>query len=239
MEYIALLHKAEDSDYGVSFPDFPGCITAGKNLEEARKFAEEALKDHIEILLEDNNNIPEATSLDDILKDPNAKDAIPFALSYNPRPKTVRINITLREDHLARIDRLASSEGKNRSAFLVDSALSLEHQANAFGFSTEETKIHSGLLNNILSKSYTSQNLDNQNFSSAILSEVFSHPPSNHKEHVYWPSLLSRLEGIHPSTGRNIDKVTGISLVYQYNIDEDYEADKKHERNTPSIHIQE
>ena len=37
MEYIAYLHKDKGSDYGVSFPDFPGCITAGKTLEEARK----------------------------------------------------------------------------------------------------------------------------------------------------------------------------------------------------------
>jgi hypothetical protein len=27
--YVGLLHKDADSDYGVSFPDFPGCITAG------------------------------------------------------------------------------------------------------------------------------------------------------------------------------------------------------------------
>ncbi len=26
MKYIALIHKEEKSDYGVSFPDFPGCI---------------------------------------------------------------------------------------------------------------------------------------------------------------------------------------------------------------------
>ena len=26
MEYIAYLHKDRDSDYGVSSPDFPGCI---------------------------------------------------------------------------------------------------------------------------------------------------------------------------------------------------------------------
>ena len=34
--YIALLHKDPKSDYGVSFPDLPGCITAGRTLDEAR-----------------------------------------------------------------------------------------------------------------------------------------------------------------------------------------------------------
>jgi len=36
MEYIAYLHKDRKSDLGVSFPDFPMCVTAGKTLEEAR-----------------------------------------------------------------------------------------------------------------------------------------------------------------------------------------------------------
>jgi predicted RNase H-like HicB family nuclease len=43
MEYIAYLHKDGNSDFGVSFPDFPGCVTAGKTLEEARQMATEAL----------------------------------------------------------------------------------------------------------------------------------------------------------------------------------------------------
>src|SRR5260370_29366875 len=36
-QYIALIHKEADSDYGVSFPDLPGVITAGSNLDDARK----------------------------------------------------------------------------------------------------------------------------------------------------------------------------------------------------------
>ena len=35
-QYIGYLHKEADSDYRVSFPDFPGCITAGESLEDAR-----------------------------------------------------------------------------------------------------------------------------------------------------------------------------------------------------------
>ena len=48
MEYIAYLHKDRDSDYGVSFPDFPGCITAGRTLDEASRLAGEALALHIQ-----------------------------------------------------------------------------------------------------------------------------------------------------------------------------------------------
>ena len=37
--YIAVVHKEPASDYGVSFPDFPGCITAGKTIDEAKDLA--------------------------------------------------------------------------------------------------------------------------------------------------------------------------------------------------------
>jgi len=49
--YIALVHKEGDSDFGVSFPDFPGCVTAGATLDEAARMAREALELHIEGLL--------------------------------------------------------------------------------------------------------------------------------------------------------------------------------------------
>src|ERR1700677_1380068 len=42
-QYIALIHKDAASDYGVSFPDLPGCVTAGLDLDDARRMAEEAL----------------------------------------------------------------------------------------------------------------------------------------------------------------------------------------------------
>jgi predicted RNase H-like HicB family nuclease len=46
MDYIAIVHKEADSDFGVSFPDFPGCITAGRTLDEAKDMAAEALTGH-------------------------------------------------------------------------------------------------------------------------------------------------------------------------------------------------
>ena len=34
--YIALVHKDTDTSYGVSFPDLPGCISAGDTFEGDR-----------------------------------------------------------------------------------------------------------------------------------------------------------------------------------------------------------
>ena len=58
MDYIAYLHKDRKSDFGVSFPDFPGCITAGRTLEEARRRAAEALSFHIAGMIEDGEKVP-------------------------------------------------------------------------------------------------------------------------------------------------------------------------------------
>ena len=58
MECIAYLHKDPNSDFSVSFPDFPGCVTAGRTLEEARHMAVEALGLHINGMIEDCEGIP-------------------------------------------------------------------------------------------------------------------------------------------------------------------------------------
>jgi predicted RNase H-like HicB family nuclease len=66
MNYIALIHKEENSDYGVSFPDFPGCVSAGKTLEQAKTMAQEALISHINMLKEMHEQIPTPTTLEQV-----------------------------------------------------------------------------------------------------------------------------------------------------------------------------
>jgi predicted RNase H-like HicB family nuclease len=48
LNYIAVIHKDQASDYGVSFPDFPGCITAGTTIDQAKDMSIEALTGHIQ-----------------------------------------------------------------------------------------------------------------------------------------------------------------------------------------------
>ncbi len=124
MDYIAYLHKDRDSDFGVSFPDFPGCITAGRTLEDAHSMAAEALSLHIEGMIEDGEAIPEPSTLDTLAKDPAMKHAVAFLVHVEPETeKTVRINITARERQVEQIDRLADKAGMTRSAYMVQSAL--------------------------------------------------------------------------------------------------------------------
>ena len=74
--YIALIHKEPDSDFGVSFPDLPGCVTAGSTLGEARAFASEALALHLEGLADGGENVPPASTFEAIMADPANRDAL-------------------------------------------------------------------------------------------------------------------------------------------------------------------
>ncbi|TIS44642.1 MAG: hypothetical protein E5W96_35425 [Mesorhizobium sp.] len=58
-QYVGLIHKEDASDYGLSFPDFPGVITAGRTMAEVRRLAEMALAFHVEGLIEDGGSVPE------------------------------------------------------------------------------------------------------------------------------------------------------------------------------------
>lgn len=121
--YIGLIHKDADSDYGVSFPDFPGVVTAGTNLDEARAMAEEALALHVEGLVEDGEAIPEPSSLENVMSDLENKDGVAILVAMKTAAKkAVRVNVTLAEDVLKEIDAFAEAHGLTRSGFLSRAA---------------------------------------------------------------------------------------------------------------------
>ena len=121
--YIALIHKDANSDYGVSFPDFPGVISAGRTLDEARAMATEALAFHLEGLAEDGEAVPEPSTLEEIMAIAENKDGVAVLVDApTAEVKSVRINITLPADVLGEIDRYAEREGFTRSGFLAQAA---------------------------------------------------------------------------------------------------------------------
>jgi predicted transcriptional regulator/predicted RNase H-like HicB family nuclease len=128
--FIALIHKEADSDYGVSFPDLPGCVTAGVDLDDARGLAEEALALHLEGMEADHDSIPEPSSLEAIMQDRENRDAVAILVKAPAKvAKAVRINITVPEDELEEIDRYAAEQGYSRSGFLVHAAKKLAAEA--------------------------------------------------------------------------------------------------------------
>lgn len=122
--YPAFIHQDPDrSGYGVTFPDFPGCVSDGDTLEDARAMAEEALGFHIEGMRKDGEAIPDPSTLDEIAAEAGAPDikAI-IAVPAEVKTEAVRINIILPKSLLGEIDRHAGAHGLTRSGFLVKAA---------------------------------------------------------------------------------------------------------------------
>jgi predicted RNase H-like HicB family nuclease len=122
--YIAIIHKDSKSDFGVSFPDLPGCVSAGRTIDEAKELAQEALSLHIQGMLEDGEEVPAPSSLEDVMAAPENSDAVAFLVVSAPesKAKAVRVNVTIPEDMLEKIDAAAKKRNMSRSSYLVQAA---------------------------------------------------------------------------------------------------------------------
>ena len=97
LHYPALIDKDADSDFGVSFPDFPGCVSAGESVEEAVIGAQEALAGHVALMLADGDAMPAPSALKEVAAQKEASTVavtlIPVVLPGRAR----RVNVTLDE----------------------------------------------------------------------------------------------------------------------------------------------
>jgi predicted RNase H-like HicB family nuclease len=123
---VALIH-GEPGSYGISFPDVPGCISAGDTLDETLANGAEALAFHLEGMAEDGENAPIPRSLDAIKGDPEfafefSEPHVVALVPYDPPTRSIRINVTMEEQLVKAIDRAAKREGGTRSGFLAQAA---------------------------------------------------------------------------------------------------------------------
>jgi predicted RNase H-like HicB family nuclease len=128
--YIGVIHKDAKSDYGVSFPDFPGAVTAASSLDEAIEMAAEALALHVEGMLAEGEAIPEPSSLDQVRGDPDYRDGVPMLVPLKSDAMAQRLQVTLPAPIVRRIDEHAAEWGQSRSSFLAEAA---KHELAARG----------------------------------------------------------------------------------------------------------
>ena len=60
MEYTVIIEQGPTS-YGAYLPDLPGCVSAGQTREQAIPRITEAVKDHVELMVEHGEMVPEPT----------------------------------------------------------------------------------------------------------------------------------------------------------------------------------
>ena len=122
--YIGIVHKDKDNDYGISFPDFPGCTSVGSDLDELLNNAHEALQGHIDVMVEYGDPLPGSSSIEDIVEDKTVVALIPVDVKV-PKISVKRFNITAREADIKVIDNWLKRSGRqyDRSSFLIQSAI--------------------------------------------------------------------------------------------------------------------
>ena len=127
MRYVAFLHQDEEPGFGISFPDFPGCISAGNTVDEAILKGAEALAFHVEGMLADGEAIPAPRDLaaiqaDDSLAEWRAGAAFAYVPLVLDRGSPRRVNISLDPGLLSALDEAANARGMTRSAFIASAA---------------------------------------------------------------------------------------------------------------------
>ncbi len=126
MKYPIIIHKDDDSDYGVTFPDLPGCFSAGETIEEALMNAQEAAECHIEGFLIDSDPIPVAESIEKHKGNPEYNNGLWALIEVNLDKlslRSKRINITMPERLLNSLDHFAKKQGETRSGILAQAAI--------------------------------------------------------------------------------------------------------------------
>ena len=126
MRYPVVIHKDRKSDYGVTVPDLPGCFSAGETMEDALTNAVEAIECHLEGLLLDGYEIPQAQPVDAHVKNKDFAGGTWALVTVDLSKlasKAKRINITLPERVLTLVDEQAKREGDSRSGLLARAVL--------------------------------------------------------------------------------------------------------------------
>jgi len=122
--YVAFIHPPENgSAWGVSFPDVPGCISAGDSFEAALANGREALSGHLALLAAEGDPIPAPRRVEDLVNDPELAEDRRGAVVSMIVPRKVsaprrRVNIIIDPGLLRRADEAAEARGLTRSGFI-------------------------------------------------------------------------------------------------------------------------
>ncbi len=117
--FMAIIEGGDEPGYSVFFPDLPGCASAGDTIEEAARNAEEALGLHLRGMIEDGEEIPAATAPEHIKVDPEVKEVARLLVRGEIPARAVRLNISLDDSLIVKIDRAARSRSMTRSGFIA------------------------------------------------------------------------------------------------------------------------
>lgn len=122
MIYPAYIHKDKNSAYGVTLPDFPGCFSAADTAENLPRMIQQA----VEVAFEgEDMDVPAPSDIESLRHDHAYTGGYWMLVEIDTRrvnPRAVRLNVSLPERLVRRIDEYARAHGATRSGFLAEAA---------------------------------------------------------------------------------------------------------------------
>jgi predicted RNase H-like HicB family nuclease len=123
MLYPVYVHLGDERHaYGVTIPDFPGCFSAADSAEDLPTNIQEAAELHFE---GEDLDIPKPTPLNELANQPEYEGGVWMMVDIDLariRPKAVRLNVSLPDSLVRRIDEYAKTHHMSRSGFLAKAA---------------------------------------------------------------------------------------------------------------------
>ncbi|UNM96650.1 type II toxin-antitoxin system HicB family antitoxin [Ignatzschineria rhizosphaerae] len=126
MLFHLVIHKDEDSTYGVTIPSLEGAFSHGDTLEEAVLNSKEAIQFHLEGILEDGIEPDfKHLTLDEIKTNPDYQGADLISVDIDTSAYTLkpeRFNVSWPRYLIKEVDQYTTQHPDTRSSFLAKAA---------------------------------------------------------------------------------------------------------------------
>ena len=144
--YPAVLERGPKGSLAIWFPDFPGCVAAGRTQEDALAKSEFALARAVDALAEADHPLPQPTAFEQIRLPKASRPVAYFAVSVEPPNPSERVNIYLPRNLITQADKRAEELGMSRSSFfgLAISSLIGWSYSERRNFQMPRSKIQAG-----------------------------------------------------------------------------------------------
>jgi len=141
--FIALASPDPVGGYRAVFPDAPDCVVKAPNLAELLQGARQALADHLRRTADAGETWPNPTPIEQLTLAPGI---IPLLVDIAVEDRPVRVNISLGERLVQRLDAAAEARGMTRSGFIAQAVrVSLGERGPANDFEAATRKLQDEL----------------------------------------------------------------------------------------------
>jgi predicted RNase H-like HicB family nuclease len=118
LHFVALVRGDQQAGYTASFPDLPDCSAQGRDVAELVIEARRVALDHLQALADAGESWPKATPVEQVAAEPGVI-AVLIDVAVDDPP--IRVNISLGERLVQRLDAAAEARGMTRSGFIAQS----------------------------------------------------------------------------------------------------------------------